>query len=554
MVRSIMIRHLRLHVIGVFVTLALVGVVMLDNAWHRGITTTPTADPIPAAETAFLGVNLFNIQYEPDPAVVERSFAEAQRLGARYARIQMPWEDVEIHGRGDFEDRRNPEHIRNAWEKYDAIVAMAARYDIQLIVRIDRPPLWARATSAATPKFQAGLQENGDSTGPPDDYQDYANFVAAVAARYPQVTYIQIWNEPNLAYEWNWEFPDPEAFTRLLTMASTAARQANPNVQILFPSLSPTDGKEPRIAPMSELDFLARCYAAGARDAFDIMSAQAYGLGQPPDEHRYVRLRWNPLRPWAELDRPIDSRIDVSRIVMLREVMQAAGDEETAVWISEFGYNSAPDSIPAERRFVWGPPVTEVEKGDYVVGQMERARTEWPWIGVMNLWMLRWGGPPADPANPTPYFAVLAPDFTPYPGFATIQQATSTPLMGAGAHLWSHPAVRTNADGTTMLRVHGTQIALRGAQGAVIVTVDQQSPVTVTLTGDDDVVVSGLNDAVHTVTISGLTTPPTAVLVWRQQPWRFVFALLPVIGVVGLSIILYRLWAPSSTTESRITS
>jgi hypothetical protein len=542
-----------LHFVGMLTTLCLVGVTMLDNAWHRGIATTPTAEPIPAAEQAWLGVNLFNVQFEPDPAVVERSFAESKRLGARFARIQMPWEDVEIHARGDFEDRRNPEHIRSAWEKYDHIVAAAARHDIELIVRIDRPPVWARATHAANPKFQAGLQENGDSTGPPDDYQDYANFVGLVAARYPQVHYIQIWNEPNLAYEWNWEFPDPEAFTDLLRRASLAARQANPDVHILFPSLSPTDGKEPRIAPMSELDFLARCYAAGARDYFDIMSAQAYGLGQPPDEHRYVRLRWNPLRPFAELDRPIDSRIDVSRIVMLREVMEQADDHQTAVWISEFGYNSAPESIPPERRFVWGPPVSELEKGTYAVGQITRARTEWPWVGVMNFWMLRWGGPPADPANPTPYFAIMAPDFTPYPGYMALQTAATAPLLGVGNHLWNHPAIQGDPARGWQFTMHGTQALLRGATGTITVQVDDDAPVTLTLNGTDTLIAQGLSDTPHTIRIRGsFATPPSHILVWRHQPWRWLFAGLPIL-ITGMMVeILRRLWqiAPASPTPT----
>jgi len=76
------------------------------------------------------------------------------------------------------------------------------------------------------------------------------------------------------------------------------------------------------------------------------MSAQAYGLGQPPDEHRYIRPRLLP-------DRPIDTRIDVSRVVLLREVMERHGDGGKAIWISEFGYNSAPESIPVKARNNW---------------------------------------------------------------------------------------------------------------------------------------------------------------------------------------------------------
>jgi hypothetical protein len=532
---------------------ALIATTMLDNAWHRGIVTEPTPHISPYADQQYLGVNLFNIQYEPDPAVVTQSFATAAQLGARYARIQMPWEDVEIHGRGDFEDRRNANAIQSAWLKYDRIMAQAEANNIELIVRIDRPPLWARTQSAATPKFQNGLIENGDSTGPPDDYQDYANFVATVVTRYPQIRYLQLWNEPNLAYEWNWQFPDPEAFTDLLRRASTAARRANPAIVILFPSLSPTDGKEPRIAPMSELDFLARCYAAGAADFFDIMSAQAYGLGQPPDEHRYVRVRWSPLRPFADLDRPIDTRIDVSRIVMLREVMEAAGDSDTAVWVSEFGYNSAPESIPPERRFVWGPTVSEDLKGTYSVAQMARARQEWPWLGVMNLWMLRWGGPPADPANPTPYFAVVDRDFSPYAGFGILQTASQTPAtIGAGTHAWGNPAIVQTTPGQWRITVHGTQIGIRGGTGTISVAIDDAPATPVTLTGGDDMIASRLSDAPHTVTITDLATAPQALLIWRQQPWRWLFGALPITLTIGLGLTLWRVFVrPTTITDNR---
>lgn len=534
---------LRRHALWVTCVALLCASTVLDNAWHRGISTGPTAAP---GALPGIGVNLYNIQYEPDPAVVERSFAAAAALGARYARIQLPWEDVEIHGRGDFEDRRHPEHIRSAWEKYDAIVAQAAAHEIELIVRIDRPPAWAREKSSATEIFQAGLIENGDSTGPPDDYDDYARFVGAVASRYPQVHYIQLWNEPNLAYEWNWQLPDPIAFTDLLTRASRAARAANPGVTILFPSLSPTDGKEPRIAPMSELDFLAACYRAGAADAFDIMSAQAYGLGQPPDEHRYVRLRWNPLRPWAELDRPIDTRIDVSRIVMLREVMERAGDTATPVWVSEFGYNSAPDTIPPERRTVWGPPVSEQQKGEYLVAQIARARQEWPWLGVMNLWMLRWGGPPADPANPTPFFAIMQPDFTPLPAYDALRTALAAPAFaGAGAHAWQHPAVVTTATGTT-IAFTGTAVGLRGATGDFMVSIDGGPAVYTSCGGGDCRLVSGLADTTHNAVVTGLTSTPQALLVWRDQPWRWLFVALPLLLTAGLAYALFRLFAPST--------
>jgi hypothetical protein len=377
---------------------ALAAVIWADNAANRGITYIPNHLPIPWAGQR-LGVNAYNIQYEPDAVAVTRTLELARDLGAHYVRIQMPWEDVEQSVKGDFQDHK---FGKSAWEKYDNIVDTADRLGLELIVRIDRPPLWARARADATPEFQRGKAENSNSTGPPDNYADYADFLGAAAARYRgRVMFYQIWNEPNLAYEWNWTIPDPERFVELLRLSYTAIKAADSQAVVLFPSLAPTDGLDVYRAPMSELEYLDRVYAAGGGQYFDIMSAQAYGLGQPPEEHRYVTLGKHPLRP-------LDTRTDVSRLVLLREVMERNGDARKAVWISEFGYVSDSPDIPPEKRHLWGEPISEEQKAAYLVGQIERAQREWPWIGVMNVWFLRWGGYQApDPQDPSAYFAIV---------------------------------------------------------------------------------------------------------------------------------------------------
>lgn len=511
-----------------------------DNEVNRGVTYTPPDTPIPWTDVPQIGVNAFNLQFEPDAANVTRALELARAMGAHFVRIQMPWDDVEIHGKGDFVDRRNPDQVRSSWEKYDFIVAEAQRLGLELIVRIDRAPQWARPNDNADPRFQAGLLENANSTGPPENYADYADFVAAVAARYRgQVRFIQIWNEPNLAYEWSWRLPEPERFVELLRLAATAARAANPEVVILFPSLSPTDGKEPRIAPMSELEYLDRVYRAGGAPYFDIMSAQAYGLGQPPDENRYIRLRWRPDAPFRDLDRPIDTRIDVSRVVLLREVMEQHGDGDTAVWISEFGYNSAPDHIPEPARSTWGPPVSEEIKGAYLVGQLERARREWPWMGVMNIWFLRWGGyREPDPADPTPYFALVDRDFQPLPAYDAVRAyAADGAIAGAGAHSWRHPAVEAVGDGVWRVRFTGQSLAIRlNAPAGVSIDGGAAVQVTSSVDGSPVVIASGLTDGLHIFEIQSAAAPEYFV-VGREQPLPWVWTLTPAVITLALASV-----------------
>ncbi len=503
----------------------LAALVWADNTANRGITVRPDPAPIPYTDPA-IGVNLYNIQFEVEQAKIDRTLDMARDMGARYVRLHMPWEDIEISGKGDFTDRRN-DPPRDAWAKYDTLIAGLKSRGLEPIVRLDRPPDWARQQAIATPAFQELKARNGNATGPADNPQDYVDFVATVAGRYrEQVRFYQIWNEPNLAEEWNAQNADPEAFTALLQQSARAVRAQNPAAVILFPSLAPTDGLDPT-APLTELEYLDRVYQAGGASAFDILSAQAYGLGQPPEEHRYVFLRGRGNWNWRQ---PIDTRIDVSRLVLLREVMERHGDTR-AIWISEFGYNAAPEGIPDRAR--WGQPVSEQQKGDYLLGQIARARREWPWVGVMNVWFLRWSGADPDPNDPTPYFALVDRDFQPLPAYTALQRALNGPtIAGVGAHAWQHPAVQTIGDGW-QVRFSGQALTLTGS-GEVSVVLDGQPPHSFTLrAGEPTTVAADLPDTVHTVSIRA-ATPPETFVVSRSQPFGWVWTLALGLATAGL--------------------
>jgi O-antigen ligase len=518
----------------------LAGITIADNAAYRGIVFEPQPQPIPYTEPA-AGVNVFNLHLEPDPAAVRRTFELARDLGVGYVRMQVPWEDIEIHGPGDFSDRRNVASIGvvSAWDKYDRIVAEAQRAEIELIMRLDRPPDWARPQAIASPEFQDGLAEDGNSTGPPDDYADFGRFVETIVRRYQgQVRFFQIWNEPNLKNEWNWQEPQPEAFLELLQIAHAAAQRANPEAVILFPGLAPTDGLDKR-APMSELEYLDRIYQAGGADAFDIMAAQSYGLGQPPTENRYIFLRnrsnWN----WLQ---PIDTRNDVSRVVLLREVMERHGDHNKPVWVTEFGWNSAPETIPPERRFVWGEPVDEATKGAYLAGQIERARREWPWLGVMNVWMLRYGGyAEPDPNDPTPYFALVSRDWQILDSYRELQAYLNQPATaGVGSHTWAHPAV-SPVEGGWQVRFAGEQIELVGGlDGAIEVSLDGEaiSLIRDGQGGRQTLATPQLSDDTHTLVIRGAPAPEHFRVSRTPPPaWLWSGSMLLVIGLLAVSTI-----------------
>ncbi len=342
LVRNYVMRMCTATLVLGFVSVLLAAAVSWDNAANRGIAGVAPSPPIPWTDVERGGVNTYGLHLEvvtdeqrrTGDNKVARTFKMIHDGNLHWVRVQFPWEDIEFCAKGVFVDCRAGSEGSSMWTKYDYIVQQARQNDLELIVRLDRPPPWARTAVIESPEVQAAIAAGYPVVGPPDRFEDYADFVGAIAARYKDdLRFYQIWNEPNLPGEWNYQRQDPADFVRLLRLAGDAIKANDPDAVILFPALSPTDGADG--VATNDLDYLQGVYDAGGRDAFDIMSAQFYGLGQPPDEHRYVT-------PGDHLLRPIETRADVSRVVLQREIMARNGDTNKAVWVSELGWNSAP--------------------------------------------------------------------------------------------------------------------------------------------------------------------------------------------------------------------
>ena len=367
---------------------------------------------IPYADVNPFGVNVF-LEQEPDPEKRERIVRMAAEAGFHWLRQEFPWEDIEIHGKGDFEDRRH-EPYRSAWEKYDHIVSLAEKYNMELIVRLSNPPAWSRSKGNAVGPY-----------APPDNFEDFGDFVYTVVSRYRgRVRYYQIWNEPNIYPEWGEQPVNPEAYTELLKIAATRAREADPNVVIIAAALAANVEYGPR--NMSDTVFLQRMYDAGAAPYFDIMSVQGYGLWSGPTDRR--------LNPRV---------INFSRPMFIRDIMVRNGDASKPIWISEMNWNAAPADVPP----VYGRVDLETQ-ARYLVLAYERIRQEWPWVGVANVWYLK---RPNDlwekEKKPEAYFRLLTPDFRPLPAYDALKKYTKQPAyMGRGYHDDSHWAITYQGD------------------------------------------------------------------------------------------------------------
>jgi polysaccharide biosynthesis protein PslG len=340
---------------------------------------------VDSAWTSPLGVNTF-LQQEVEPQKRERSLQMAYDAGFRFVRQEFQWEDIEIHAKGDFVDRRNVAEGVDSWEKYDDIVQQTLDNDMEIIARLSNPPSWSREKS----------DDEVGALAPPDNPQDFADFAGQVAERYQnRIRYYQIWNEPNGNDEWGFGDVSPEAYTDLLCRAYQRIKEVDPQAIVLAAALTPTlamDGRN-----MNDLVYLQRMYNAGAAGCFDVMSAQGYGLWSGAADQR--------LRPTV---------INILHHLFIRDLMVANGDAEKPIWISEMGWNVVPEDI--EARF---GRVTETQQARYTVEAYERLQAEWPWVEVANYWFLKRPSE-AEKEQSWYYFRLLEPDFSPLPVYDSL--------------------------------------------------------------------------------------------------------------------------------------
>lgn len=376
------------------------GLLQYATNWTRPLPETRPDAPITHAGVNPFGVNTF-LEQEVEPAKRERQMQLIADAGFKWIRQEFAWADIEIAGKGDFIDRRNDPNGVDAWAKYDNIVDLAQKYNVQIVARLTSPPDWSRKEGKARGAF-----------APPDNLNDYADFVEAVLRRYQgRLRFLQIWNEPNLTPEWG-DCPtcgvDPEAYTRLLCAAYDRAKSVDPKVVILSGALGQTLtlNRFPPTGGLNEFIFLQRMYDAGAGRCFDILSVNDYGLGSGPTDRR---LRFNIT--------------NFARPMYLRDVMVKNGDSHKPIWIAEVGWNA----VPSDPSIIqWGEfgQVTPEQQGEYLVRAYQRIRDEWPWVGVAFTWFFK----PADEHEQNQakyYFRLVNPDFTPLPAYEAIRAYAS---------------------------------------------------------------------------------------------------------------------------------
>ncbi|MCC7107313.1 MAG: hypothetical protein IT307_19430 [Chloroflexi bacterium] len=325
-----------------------------------------------------------------NPRTSDRDLDKITALRFGWQKSTFQWRAIEGACKGCFD-----------WSEADRVVAASKARGLKIIGRLDFQPGWARA--------------DGAYNGPPDNYQDYADFVYAFVSRYGTdsgigtVQAIEIWNEVNLNREWgNSTISQQTAadYVRLLSMAYDAAKGADPSVTVLAAGLSPTGVGDGNAQPDDV--YLQWMYDAGAKGKFDHMSANANvqcpcvdaAPGSVPGfEHPSFYFR---------------------RVEQLHQIMADNGDDAKQIWLMEFGWTT--DKI--HPGYSWYA-TDETSKSSLIVNAFKYAKQAWsPWIGVMTLWTIadpNWGA-----QDEQVWWAVTNPNGTNRPAYDRLLQARNS--------------------------------------------------------------------------------------------------------------------------------
>lgn len=293
------------------------------------------------------------------PNSTKRDLDLIRQLEFTWQKSLFQWRLIEGECKGCFD-----------WSESDRVVKASTDAGMKIIARLDFQPKWARADEA--------------HNGPPDTYQDFANFVSALVSRYRsgssygRLHAIEVWNEVNLAREWGNKPINREQagdYVRLLKLAYQAAKAADPEVTVMTAGLSPTGWDDDTARPDDV--YLQWLYEAGMKGYYDVLGAHANTQAPEPE------LEIGSWRGCA--GKPCEhGSFYFRRVEQLRDIMVKNGDAEKQVWLLEFGWTS--DKIYQD--YAWYA-IPEDQKGENLVRAFQYAVRNWsPWIGVMTVWTL----------------------------------------------------------------------------------------------------------------------------------------------------------------------
>lgn len=314
----------------------------------------------------------------------------AQGLGVGWVKQQVAWNIIE-HGPDNFE-----------WEPLDRAVEACNGFGFKVLLSIIHAPDWTRASEL--------------EAGPPADYAEFGRFMGQLATRYRgRVAAYELWNEPNLAREWQGDTLDPARFVALVAEGARGVRAADPGALVVSGAPAVT-GINDGVVAIDDRVFLRGMYEAGIAQWIDGIAAHPYGFANPPDES------WQDAVHVASSHNDHPSFFFHDTLEDYHAIMLAYGDTGHQIWVTEFGWPST-EGMKVENMTGWeyARQVSETQQANYIVRAFQMG-DERLWVGPMFLWNLNlatiWG-----PGDPVSAYSLLRPDGSYRPAYIALRLA-----------------------------------------------------------------------------------------------------------------------------------
>lgn len=256
----------------------------------------------PAANTHLMkfGLDYAGTLLNDNPAQVRTALKDAVDVGAKWIRVDLPWEVVQPDDATSYR-----------WGNFDAIAQAASSLGLKIDAILDSTAYW---------DTDHACKASGVNTEfcPPSDMSAFANFAAAAAGRYhSEIGAWEIWNEPNIAERW-WPAPSASGYAQMLTSLSQAILGVDPHAFLMMGGLAAVPDSTSR-GYVSQNTFLTQM--TNIRGALAHVSAISY--------HPFSA----PTLPSAAGD-----FLDVSTSQgNLLSILQSHGFPNIQIWITESG-------------------------------------------------------------------------------------------------------------------------------------------------------------------------------------------------------------------------
>jgi len=355
----------------------------MKDAFEPEVSTTPiVAPPAPNPSTPPSGTSglRYGMQVHMFDQDQTRVLNALKGANFDWMKQQVRWDTIET-SKGSF-----------SWGALDSIVNNAQAQGVKILFSVVAAPKWATGGNPVS--------------GPPNNYDDLADFFRALATRYQgRVQAYEVWNEENLWYEWGgYGKLNAASYVDMLRRSYQAIKAADPNAIVVSGALTPT-GVNDGYNAIDDVVYLDQMYQAGLKNYCDAIGGHMSGYNNAPDDW----VDRNTVNTPGYKGHP---SFYFRRIDQLHDVMAKYGDNKQ-LWLTEYEWGSIDHLPDALKSYDWTTQLSEQQVADFFVSSIQSIRAQRPWVGAIFIWNLNWRTFADKYKQEQAIFGILNEDWTP---------------------------------------------------------------------------------------------------------------------------------------------